>query len=75
LTAARSGLRSKSERTIVVVKGGPGTGKSVVALNVMAELMRENESVQRATGSFATSSTIRPQERGLATLPRHVITW
>jgi DUF2075 family protein len=43
----------------VVVKGGPGTGKSVLALNVMAELLREGKNVQHATGSKAFTENLR----------------
>jgi len=59
LTAARKGLRTKAERAVVVVKGGPGTGKSVLALNLMAELLRENKIVQHATGSKAFTENLR----------------
>jgi DUF2075 family protein len=59
LTAARKGLRTKADRAVVVVKGGPGTGKSVLALNVMAELLREKKNVQHATGSKAFTENLR----------------
>jgi DUF2075 family protein len=59
LTLARKGLRGKGERTVVVVKGGPGTGKSVIALNVMGELLKEGKNVQHATGSKAFTENLR----------------
>ncbi len=59
LAMARKALRSKSRRAVVVVKGGPGTGKSVLALNVMAQLLKEGKSVQHATGSKAFTENLR----------------
>lgn len=61
LTMARKGLRTKSERAVIVVKGGPGTGKSVLALRVMAELLAEQKNVQHATGSKAFTENLRKQ--------------
>lgn len=52
--AARTG-----EQSIVVVRGGPGTGKSVIALNVMAELSRQGVNTHYVTGSRAFTETIR----------------
>lgn len=53
---ALAGSRKKS---IVIVKGGPGTGKSVIALEVMGELLRQGRSVVHATGSSAFTNTLR----------------
>jgi uncharacterized protein len=51
---------SKTDRkSIVIVKGGPGTGKSVIALEVMGELMRQGRTVFHATGSSAFTKTLR----------------
>jgi len=47
------------KKSIVIVKGGPGTGKSVIALEVMAELMRQGKVVYHATGSSAFTNTLR----------------
>ena len=40
-------------KQVVIVRGGPGTGKSVLAINLMAELMREGRNAHYATGSKA----------------------
>ena len=46
-------------KSVIVVKGGPGTGKSVIALEVMGELMRSGKPVFHATGSSAFTKTLR----------------
>lgn len=43
----------------IIVKGGPGTGKSVVALNLMADLLIQGFNAQYATGSKAFTETLR----------------
>ncbi|MFH1093029.1 MAG: DNA/RNA helicase domain-containing protein [Candidatus Omnitrophota bacterium] len=52
-------LTKTEQKSIVVVKGGPGTGKSVIALEVMGELMRQGKVVYHATGSSAFTNTLR----------------
>jgi len=52
----RSKLKMKS---VIVVRGGPGTGKSVIALNVLAELLSMGLTVFHATGSAAFTTTVR----------------
>ncbi|MBU0683995.1 MAG: DUF2075 domain-containing protein [Candidatus Omnitrophica bacterium] len=37
--------KKKGLKSVVVVHGGPGTGKTVIALNVLADLARKNKSV------------------------------
>lgn len=46
-------------KSVIIVKGGPGTGKSVIALEVMGELMRDKRIVFHATGSSAFTKTLR----------------
>lgn len=52
-------LSQRRTKSIVIVKGGPGTGKSVIALEVMGELMRQGKVVFHATGSSAFTNTLR----------------
>ena len=52
-------LSQTDTKSIVIVKGGPGTGKSVIALEVMGELMRKGKTVFHATGSSAFTNTLR----------------
>lgn len=52
-------LSNTNRKSIVIVKGGPGTGKSVIALEVMGELMRRGKVVYHATGSSAFTNTLK----------------
>lgn len=53
-------LAKSKKKSVIIVKGGPGTGKSVIALEVMGELMRKGKySVFHATGSSAFTNTLR----------------
>ncbi len=51
--------RSSEAPHVVLVKGGPGTGKSVIAINLMADLLRDGKNAQYATGSKAFTETLR----------------
>lgn len=52
-------LAKVKQKSIVIVKGGPGTGKSVIALEIMGELLRQGRIVMHATGSKAFTETLR----------------
>ncbi|MBI2667725.1 DUF2075 domain-containing protein [Candidatus Woesearchaeota archaeon] len=52
-------LAKSKEKSVIIIKGGPGTGKSVIALEVMAELLRKKINVVHATGSKAFTTTLR----------------
>ncbi|MGP5693533.1 DNA/RNA helicase domain-containing protein [Corynebacterium variabile] len=45
-------------KRVIVVSGGPGTGKSVVALSLLGELARRGKKVLHATGSQAFKQTM-----------------
>lgn len=49
---------SGSRKRVVIVRGGPGTGKSVLAINLMADLLRAGKNAQYATGSKAFTETL-----------------
>lgn len=51
--------RIANHKRAVVVAGGPGSGKSVIALSVLGELARRNRSVLHATGSRSFTQTLR----------------
>ncbi|PYC87445.1 ATP-binding protein [Streptomyces tateyamensis] len=46
-------------KEVVVVLGGPGTGKSVIALSLLGELYRQGRSALHATGSRSFTLTMR----------------
>ena len=51
--------RAAQTRTVVIVEGGPGSGKSVIALSLLGELARRGLTVHHATGSKAFTETMR----------------
>ncbi len=51
--------REANSKQVVIVTGGPGSGKSVIALAVMGDLSRVGYSVLHATGSRAFTLTLR----------------
>src|SRR5258705_2572380 len=56
--AAKRGVKGKS-KTAIIVKGGPGTGKSVIAMNLLGDLSEAGLNAHYVTGSRAFTSTIR----------------
>ena len=58
LSCAKKGFHDK-QKTVIVIKGGPGTGKSVIAINLMADLLLEGYNAHYATGSRAFTTTLR----------------
>jgi len=58
LDYARKGFR-QPRKSVVLVKGGPGTGKSLLALNVVGTLSHEGLNTQHATGSRAFTQNVR----------------
>lgn len=47
------------KKWVVIVKGSPGTGKSVVAVNLMAELTKEDQFCQYASENSAPRNGYR----------------
>lgn len=58
LACAKKGFHDK-QKIAIIVKGGPGTGKSVIAINLMADLLLEGYNAHYATGSRAFTTTLR----------------
>lgn len=52
-------LEMLSRKQIVLVHGGPGTGKSVLALQLLSELQKEGFNSEYATGSNSFTETVR----------------
>ena len=51
--------QASSEQSAFLIRGGPGTGKSVIAVNLLAELASEGFATQHATGSKAFTENLR----------------
>ncbi|AUG79476.1 ATP-binding protein [Kitasatospora sp. MMS16-BH015] len=58
LNAVRRANRS-DHKEVVIVTGGPGTGKSVIALSLLGELYRQGATALHATGSSSFTTTMR----------------
>lgn len=58
LACAKRGFHDK-QKTVIIIKGGPGTGKSVIAINLMADLLLKEYNAHYATGSRAFTTTLR----------------
>lgn len=53
-----------SKKRVVIVKGGPGTGKSVVAVNLLAELTKEDQFCQYVSKNSAPRNVYRKKLKG-----------
>lgn len=51
--------RAADSKTVVIITGGPGSGKSVIALSLLGELARQGRTVLHATGSRSFTQTLR----------------
>lgn len=51
--------RTANTKRVVVISGGPGSGKSVIALSLLGELARQGRTVLHATGSRSFTQTLR----------------
>jgi hypothetical protein len=51
--------RASNTKRAIVVTGGPGSGKSVVALSLLGDLARQGRTVLHATGSRSFTQTLR----------------
>jgi uncharacterized protein len=51
--------RRADNKTTVIISGGPGSGKSVIALSLLGELSRQGRTVIHATGSRSFTQTLR----------------
>jgi hypothetical protein len=58
LSCTKKGFHDK-QKTVIIIKGGPGTGKSVIAINLMADLSLKGFNAHYVTGSRAFTTTLR----------------
>lgn len=56
--AAKTGLKGR-KKCAIIVRGGPGTGKSVIAMNLLGDLSEMGLNAHYVTGSRAFTSTVR----------------
>lgn len=63
LDQARLSAEDGNKR-VVIVKGGPGTGKSVVAVNLLAELTKEDQFCQYVSKNSAPRNVYRKKLKG-----------
>ncbi|MFF3540679.1 DNA/RNA helicase domain-containing protein [Streptomyces platensis] len=60
-TLARVQREADGRKEIVLITGGPGSGKSVIALSLMGELSRSGYRVAHATGSKSFTKTLHKE--------------
>lgn len=58
--------KDTGEKRVVLVRGGPGTGKSVLAIQLLADAARQGWRVVHATGSKAFQTVLQAQTLELA---------
>lgn len=58
MRAVEQAMRANAKE-VIVVTGGPGSGKSVIALSLLGELARQGRTAMHATGSSAFTKTLR----------------
>jgi DUF2075 family protein len=58
LAEARDGFHD-ARKSVVLVQGGPGTGKSIIALHLVGELTKRGYNAMHATGSKAFTENMR----------------
>lgn len=63
LNESRQSVRDGKKR-VVIVRGGPGTGKSVVAVNLLAELTKEDQFCQYVSKNSAPRNVYRKKLKG-----------
>lgn len=56
---ATEAARAGDSKTVIIVTGGPGSGKSVIALSLLGELARQGRTALHATGSKSFTQTLR----------------
>jgi hypothetical protein len=72
---ATEAARAGDTKTIVIVAGGPGSGKSVIALSLLGELARQGRTVLHATGSRSFTQTLRKVAGTGSTRTRNLFTY
>lgn len=63
LDASRSSMEDGRKR-VIIVKGGPGTGKTVVAINLLAQLTNEDQCCQYVSKNSAPRNVYQKKLKG-----------
>lgn len=58
VSTVRRGLPQGAKKRVILIHGGPGTGKSVIAINLVGHLARVGVNAHYATGSRAFTETL-----------------
>jgi hypothetical protein len=56
-SAVTSGLFGRTKQ-VIIIRGGPGTGKSVLAINLLAQFLKDGRNAHYVTGSKAFTETL-----------------
>ena len=64
IRAEEAGSSAGHRKTVVIVRGGPGSGKSALATTLLTRLARRQKRVLHATGSKAFTETLRERVAG-----------
>lgn len=57
---------SKPGKKVLIINGGPGTGKSVIAINILAYFLKNKRKVNYATGSKWFTKNLRAMLKGIS---------
>lgn len=57
-------LRVKPRRSVILVRGGPGTGKTVIAIQILADALRLGLKAAHSTGGKAFTTVLRSKFAG-----------
>jgi hypothetical protein len=66
--ARYKGKDEKDSRSVVMLTGGPGTGKSVIAIQLLADALRSKYTTAHSTGSKAFTTTLKGLFKGASRL-------
>ena len=67
MSAIRKSSDAKSGKQVIVVRGGPGTGKSVVAINLLVEALGEEFNALYVTKNSAPRAVYESKLTGVLT--------
>ena len=54
-------FQQQAGKAVIMVRGAPGTGKSVIAMRIISEMAKEGRNVVHCTGSKAFTTNLRAQ--------------